>query len=167
MAKIVLAFEVNDDLGRREFLINQFLNILSNLQNNSKPIWGNMSPQQMVEHLIWTFDVSTGLIQVPCSTPESKIEAYKRFLTSNLPTRQNFRNPILGDTLPELNFKNLKDAIEVLQKKMVFFYDSNRSNSKELHIHPIFGPLDIEEWERSHYKHCFHHLQQFDLLEAK
>ncbi|MEM9363733.1 MAG: hypothetical protein AAGA43_13930 [Bacteroidota bacterium] len=167
MTKIALDFEVNDASGRKEFVINQLLDILSGLKEHSKPIWGKMSPQQMVEHLIWTFDVSTGLIQVSCYTPENKIEAYKRFLRNNLATKQNFKNPILGDTLPQLSFKNLKDAVEALQKKIAFFYDFNRSNSKGLHTHPIFGPLDFEEWERGHYKRCFHHLQQFDLLEAK
>nr|WP_299343715.1 DUF1569 domain-containing protein [Allomuricauda sp.] len=167
MAKMTLPFEVNDDPARKEFLVNQLMEMLKELQEHSKPSWGKMSPQQMVEHLIWTFDVSVGLIQVPCSTPENKIEAYKRFLTSNLPTRQNFRNPVLGDTLPDLHFKTLKDAIEGLEKKIEFFYDSERPNSKTLQTHPVFGPLDVEDWERSHYKHCFHHLQQFRLLEAQ
>ncbi|WP_422860243.1 DUF1569 domain-containing protein [Flagellimonas sp. S174] len=167
MAKMTMPFEVNDDPARKEFLVNQLTAILMDLDEDLKPNWGKMSPQQMVEHLIWTFDISLGIIQVPCSTPGNKIEAYKRFLKSNLPTKQNFRNPILGGVLPELYFESLKDAIKGLQKKIGFFYDSNRPSAKEVQNHPIFGPLNLEEWERSHYKHCFHHLQQFGLLEAE
>ena len=32
-------------------------------------------------------------------------------------------------------------------------------------VHPTFGPLAAEEWSRSHFKHVYHHLLQFGLLE--
>ena len=34
-------------------------------------------------------------------------------------------------------------------------------------MHPIFGPISLEEWGRTHYKHGVHHLLQFGLLEVE
>ncbi|MBO0725855.1 MAG: hypothetical protein J2P52_09665 [Blastocatellia bacterium] len=35
---------------------------------------------------------------------------------------------------------------------------------KAMHIHPIFGPLNYEEWARMRFKHSIHHLFQFGLI---
>ncbi|WP_343485998.1 DUF1569 domain-containing protein [Allomuricauda sp. d1] len=155
---------VNKKTIEEKFLKNEVAGLLSKLQKDSIPDWGNMTAQQMVEHLIWTFDVSFGKIRVECFTPKNKLTVFKKFLFSDHPTKQNFRNPLLVDGLPELQHESLGAAIATLKSTIQRFYSIyNTENSKE-EIHPIFGTLNFEEWERAHYKHCFHHLQQFDLF---
>ena len=128
------------------------------------PKWGQFNAQQMVEHLIWAFDISTGKVLVPCTTPEDKIEVFKKFLYSDTPTRPNFKNPVLGDQPIALGYSDLKTAKIALKEKADEFYEYYAKNPRKKEIHPVFGPLNSEEWERNHFKHCIHHLVQFDLM---
>ncbi len=48
---------------------------LSKLSENSKPKWGMMTPQQMVEHLEYTYRIASGEIQdFEIATPEKYLE---------------------------------------------------------------------------------------------
>jgi hypothetical protein len=31
----------------------------------------------------------------------------------------------------------------------------------------VFGPIGVEEWSRTHYKHGHYHLLQFDLIQGE
>jgi hypothetical protein len=33
-------------------------------------------------------------------------------------------------------------------------------------MHPLFGPIGAEEWTRVHFKHAYHHLLQFALIDG-
>ena len=46
------------------------------------------------------------------------------------------------------------------------FLDGPRSN-EQVSTHPIFGPIGYDEWHRTHYKHTYHHLLQFGLIESE
>ncbi len=128
------------------------------------PKWGKFNAQQMVEHLIWAFDISIGKVLVTCTTPKDKIEVFKKFLYSDTPTRPNFKNPVLGDQPNPPLIADLQKAKTVLKEKADEFYDYYAKNPRKQEIHPIFGPLNFEEWERNHFKHGIHHLIQFDLM---
>ncbi|MEM6541362.1 MAG: hypothetical protein AAF634_09365 [Bacteroidota bacterium] len=163
MGRVSLA-NIEDSAIRKAFLQDALHESLLLLETRGAPKWGLMQPQQMVEHLIWAFDISIGRVAVVCTTPEDEIPRFKKFLFSDMPTRRNFKNPVLGDQPLALLLPDLPKAKSILREKADEFYEYYAKDPTKKEIHPVFGALDFEEWERNHFKHSIHHLEQFDLL---
>jgi hypothetical protein len=161
---ILVRFDVNDTELREAFLNRHFYDALESLSTDSLPQWGDMSAQHMVEHLLWAFMCSTGEITVPCRTPENLLDRIRRFLYDNRSTPRGFKNPLLGPAPPALHFKSLGDAVTALNQDVIRFTGHMLEEPLAIHVHPIFGPLGAEEWQRAHFKHCYHHLLQFGLI---
>ena len=159
-----IPFDVNDDKLRETFFDQLLTDRIVCLAENAPPLWGKMTPQHMIEHLVWAFECSTGTIELPCRTPENLLERAKTFLHDNRQTPHDFRNPLLGENLLPLRFPSFADAKAALRKELTRFVDHFREQPSAIHVHPIFGPLGAEEWQRSHFKHCYHHLLQFGLI---
>jgi oxepin-CoA hydrolase/3-oxo-5,6-dehydrosuberyl-CoA semialdehyde dehydrogenase len=162
---IFVPFDVSNAKLRESFLRQVMFDAVAKLTEDTLPLWGNMTAQQMIEHLFWAFQCSTGVVNLPCYTPASVLERTKRFLHDNRHTPHEFKNPAIGEKLPALHFSTLADARAALQKEVVHFFDHFRTVPDAIHVHPIFGPLGAEEWERSHFKHCYHHLSQFGSID--
>ncbi len=161
---IKVPFDVNDHELRADFFRQHLLNAVGDLKEEMKPRWGTMSAQHMLEHLVWAFRCSTGALKLHCHTPESLLERTKRFLHDSRQTPRSFRNPELGDAPPPLEFAGLVDAQRALREEIECFHKHFSDYPKAVHTHPIFGSLDGEGWSRAHFKHCYHHLLQFDLI---
>ena len=54
--------------------LENILETLEKLDENTKPAWGQMSAQRMVEHLTDTLAIATGRNPQPLLIPEDKIE---------------------------------------------------------------------------------------------
>ena len=159
-------FDVNDPAVRTAFLQTGLAGALASLRFDDAPRWGRMSAQQMVEHLLWTFEVSTGRIAVACPVALEKRERLKQFLYDNRPTPAEFMNPLLREGLPALRFAGLPEAMAALGQEVEAFLARPGSDPDSLYAHPLFGPLGFEDWSRSHFKHGCHHLLQFRLVEV-
>jgi oxepin-CoA hydrolase/3-oxo-5,6-dehydrosuberyl-CoA semialdehyde dehydrogenase len=160
----VLPFDVNDAALRERFLRDDFLPALEPLRPETAARWGGMSAQQMVEHLDWTFRISTGRTVVECPVPPAERERIKVFLHRNMPTPQGFMNPLLREGLPALVHPALAEAVAALGDEVRRYLAFAATDPTAVHTHPLFGPIDMEQWSRTHYKHCHHHLLQFGLL---
>jgi oxepin-CoA hydrolase/3-oxo-5,6-dehydrosuberyl-CoA semialdehyde dehydrogenase len=160
------AFDVDDAGLRDRFLRNDLTNALADLDAASTPLWGSMSPQEMLEHLLWALEVSTGRATVECSLTDAEIARALRFLYSDMPSPREFMNPALADGLPPLRYEDLDEARAALVQELTTFLDMPVSEDRLL-THPVFGPLDHEQWHRAHYKHAHHHLLQFGLIESE
>jgi hypothetical protein len=68
--------------------------------------------------------------------------------------------------MPANRYGSLPEALEAFKSCMARFFAQSDEEMRELRVHPVFGPLNHEEWERSHFKHFFHHLLQFGLIEG-
>lgn len=158
-------FDVNDAKLRESFLRHGMIDAIADLTEDAVPLWGHMNPQQMIEHLFWSFQCSTGVVVVPCHTPMSVLDRAKRFLYNDKYTPHEFKNPAIGENLPSLRFSTLAEAKAGLQKEVASFFERVRSVPSSMYVHPVFGPLGVEEWERSHFKHCYHHLSQFGIID--
>jgi oxepin-CoA hydrolase / 3-oxo-5,6-dehydrosuberyl-CoA semialdehyde dehydrogenase len=165
MMKVV--FDVDDASLRDSFLRTFFFGALDALTAEHRPRWGLMTAQQMVEHLAWAFELSTGRAQVECSIPEDQLPRMKTFLYRNRPSPQGFMNPALRDGLPALRHPDLRQARAALQTEVDRFIEQQRTHPTAIHTHPIFGPIGADEWSRTHFKHGLHHLLQFGLLETE
>jgi len=158
-----MPFDVNDTALRESFLRSRLPAALSRLSSDERPRWGRMTPQQMVEHLAWAFELSNGRASTECTVPPPDRDAMKPFLYRNTPTPANFMNPVLAAGLPSLRHGSLDEARAALQAEIARFLEQSASDGG-LRTHPVFGPIGAEEWSRSHYKHSYHHLLQFGLI---
>jgi hypothetical protein len=158
-------FDVNDTEARARFLRHDLARVLAALDPDARPGWGAMTAQQMVEHLQWGFEVSTGRVTLECTVPEAKRARLKPFLFDDTPMRREFRNPALAAGLPALRHAGLSAARAALAAEVSGFLDHERSAPTAVYTHPVFGPITVEEWSRAHFKHAYHHLLQFGLIE--
>jgi hypothetical protein len=161
-----MPFDVNDAALREAFLRHLMLEALARLAEDAPAAWGRMTAQQMVEHLAWVFAVSTGRDRVECPVPEPERERMKPFLRSNRPSPREFMNPVLVGGLPPLRHPGLAEAKASLRVEVDCFLQHSLAAPDALHVHPVFGPIDAEGWSRTHFKHGFHHLLQFGLVEG-
>jgi oxepin-CoA hydrolase/3-oxo-5,6-dehydrosuberyl-CoA semialdehyde dehydrogenase len=159
-----VAFVVNDAGARSTFFRHDLPRALAALHADARPGWGVMTAQQMMEHLQWGFEVSTGRVTLECTVPEAKRARLKPFLFDDTPMMHEFRNPALAAGLPPLRHASLAEARAALVAEVSRFLDHERSAPGAVHVHPVFGPITVEEWGRAHFKHAYHHLLQFDLI---
>ena len=98
--------------------------------------------------------------------PEEHLPKYKEFLMSDKEFRENTKAPadLLGEEPKPVRFLSLDEATDHLRKSVNDFIEYFKNDSERLTTHPLFGPLNFDEWVRLHYKHAVHHLKQFSLL---
>ncbi len=145
-------------------IIFEKINILKQLKSDTKPIWGKMTAQHMVEHLILAVKSGNGSLTFECTTPVEKLPLLKRFLFSEKPFPKNYINPSIGKNLRPLEFENLDSAIKSLKTETDKFYILFKNNKGTKLINPTYGELNFEEWVQFHKRHFDHHLLQFGLL---
>ena len=138
--------------------------LLNNLKEDTKNLWGKMTPQHMIEHLILSLQISNNKLATSCFTPEEKLPTLKKVLMSERPFPKGFVNALTGDGLPELTYSDLSKAKSVLEQETKDFYLYFEKYPDAKLINPTFGELNKEEWEQFHKKHFTHHLSQFGLV---
>lgn len=139
---------------------------LSKLTEDSKPIWGSMTPQQMVEHLEYTYRIAAGEVQdFDVATPEKVLEKVAATLWdySKMPRAYNF--PLYEAGIqPALKHENLAFAKAELLKARKAYLDFYKKNPKATTKNAVFGTLNKYEWYLMERKHLNHHFEQFNLL---
>jgi uncharacterized protein DUF1569 len=159
-----LPFAVNDPETRLDLLTRFLPEAIEILREDAVPSWGAMTPQHMVEHLAWVFDVSTGKAEGICNIPEVMREFVKPWLFDDRPSPRGIKNPMLPEVPGPLTYATMLNARAALQKSLDNFIGYRNTNSQYLGVHPILGPLRFDDWERFHFKHGYHHLLQFGLI---
>lgn len=135
---------------------------LQHLSVTTEAQFGILTPQHMVEHLILTVKMSAGRIPIPEFVPNEKQLAQKQaLLFTDIPFPKGVKAPGLPDTLLDLRFPDLETAKAELIKSWDAYQLLFQENPSKQTIHPRFGLLNFDEWERFHAKHNDHHLGQF------
>lgn len=146
------------------FPSNTIWELLSRLEPNTPAHWGTMTAQHMVEHLILPLQIGRGVFKVEVVTPEAKVGRVKQLmLLGEAPLKKGFAAPFLPEGLLPLQFENLTLAIEALKKETEAFLLFLETYSDSSSTHPVFGPLNKEEWLLFQSKHFTHHFSQFGL----
>jgi hypothetical protein len=143
-------------------LINK-LRLFDNLNPDTKQLWGKMSAQHMVEHLIFAVRTSNGKLNVGCFNLPEKWPVLKKFLMSSRPLPKEFLNPIIGENLLPLDYENLSAAKRMLTIEIEAYYNYFEENPDGTLLNPTFGELNKDEWDIFHEKHFTHHLAQFGI----
>ena len=145
-----------------------FLNIdkittkLSSLTRESKPVFGKMNGQQVIEHLSLLMQISNGKIDADYFVSDEKTARRKPFLDSERELHIGFRASILSDDPNKEKFDSIQGAIKDLVIQIQDF--EKHFKKSKLENHPFFGELDYEYWKKFHVKHFTHHFKQFNLL---
>ncbi len=145
---------------------NTIENYLDKLTKDTKPVWGTLTPQQMVEHLEFTFKIASGENQdFEVSTPENILEKVHDSLYNHKQMPRNFDAPsFLEKDIEKLQHNNLSEAkqklFESYDKFVAYFQENPESTIKNV----VFGHLNKFEWDLFQTKHINHHFEQFGLL---
>lgn len=148
-----------------KFLTEEVPLLLNHLKPDTTPLWGSMTPQQMVEHLQFSLAVTTGAKIMKVITPWYMQPFLKFFILSNRPIPKNIKFPGNKEgKLPPLKYASLEEAkaqlIRAIEDTIYFMRKSPEVKTS----HPLGGVFTPDNWRIFHYKHFTHHLRQFGLL---
>lgn len=144
--------------------LEDILKKLDELEPNTKPKWGKMSAQRMVEHLTDTLDLAIANIEnVVLEIPEDKVSKAQGFIHSEHPMPKNFEATFAPSDKGTRN-DSIDLAIDEFAMKWVDFENYFESNPEQKTLHPNFGELDLELWRKLNAKHIKHHFEQFGLI---
>jgi len=139
---------------------------LSNLKADTKPKWGIMTPQHMIEHLEYTYKIASGEIQdFEVSTPEKILEKVHASLYNYEKFPKNTNFPLLEkNTLDDLKHDNLEVAIKEFKEQRKKYIEYFKENPDATLNNMVFGEMNRYEWYLLERKHLNHHFEQFNLL---
>jgi len=149
-----------------EMTEDQIRTSLGQLTAKTKPKFGSMTPQTMVEHLEYSYRIAAGEIQdFEVITPESKLEKVHATLYNYRPFPKGFDFHLAERSkINEAKHENLAVAKEKMLESratmLQFFKDNPGVKTK----HGVFGELSGYEWGLMERKHLNHHFGQFGLL---
>ncbi len=147
-----------------EVNLESILSYLDKLNPEAVPSWGEMNAQRMVEHLSDAVRISSGENPQKILVPEEKLESMLRFLQSDKPIARNIEVPFASKETPLRN-EEFELAVDELVDVWLAFEEHYSENEAKTEIHPFYGPLNLEGWQRLHSKHFTHHFEQFNLIE--
>lgn len=145
-------------------MARQTLERLEPLKPDSKPKWGEFTGEDLVPHLIGTFQYSMGHL-------ERELRDVSNWVTTRVLPLLLFsgilkfpRNVKLKDSkgrvVPAISAPG---DLTTLKEVMEEFLSGAASDRFELGRHPVFGDLGPKGWARFHAAHIAHHLRQFGL----
>ncbi|MFM8596494.1 MAG: DUF1569 domain-containing protein [Flavobacteriales bacterium] len=136
---------------------------LSTLNANTKPIWGSMSAQRMVEHLADALNMSTGHGDFQLEIAADRIERMQAWLDTDKPMAKDIQVSFATPSTPLRN-DELETAIDEFTDAYLSFLEYFETNPTQTNIHPFYGNLNFSQWQRLHTKHFAHHFEQFGLI---
>ncbi len=139
---------------------------LAKLTADTKPKWGAMTAQQMVEHLELTYRIAAGEIQdFEIATPEKYIDDVQASLWDYKPMPKNYNFPLYKDgEMPALQHADLAIAVEALKATRHAYLEFFKAHPEAKTKNVVFGELSKFEWILLNRKHLNHHFNQFGLL---
>jgi len=139
---------------------------LSKLKEDSKPKWGKISPQGMVEHLEYSYRIAAGKIQdFEVSTPEKIIEKVHATLYDYNKMPHDYDFPLAEKSdINNPKHENLAIAKEKMLEAREQYLEFFKANPERRTNNPVFGALNKYEWRLLERKHLNHHFEQFNLL---
>lgn len=134
------------------------------LTKDEPALFGIMTPQHMVEHLIITFKLSQGKITLLEKEPSTRsLQAKQAILYGDMDLPRGIKAPGIGDQLLKLKYGSIEESKDQLLKALKNYHSYYAENKQAKHYHPAFGKLSYEEWSAFHQKHFKHHFGQFGI----
>lgn len=149
-----------------EITEDKIIESLSKLKEDTKPKWGILTPQHLLEHLEEGYKLASGEIKVAeCVTPEKIVEKVHNSLYSydKFPKGTHFptyKKEELED-LKHPDFETAKAKFLEAREAYLLFY---KENPDTVLTNMVFGDLNRYEWYLLERKHLNHHFEQFGLI---
>jgi hypothetical protein len=136
----------------------QLLERINKLQPTSQPLWGTMTPAEMLWHLHTQLELALDL--KPQKNYKKNLVAFPpvRFLSLFvIPFPKGFR------TMSVMNAKKHPEEIRDFNKEKETFLLRLQQTllAPQLKAHPLFGKMNKFFWGRLIWKHTNYHLRQF------
>jgi hypothetical protein len=148
--------------SKADFLKNDYAKLLATLNANTKPLWGKMNVQQMIEHMGDYVRVASGKDNLGLVTAEALLPKAKTFLESEKQFRENTPNALMPD-IPAPSAMTKENAVSRLQIEMDDFFAAFDKEPGKTTLNPFFGELTFEQNIQLLHKHGTHHLRQFGI----
>ncbi|NLN91890.1 MAG: DUF1569 domain-containing protein [Candidatus Hydrogenedens sp.] len=136
---------------------------LATLDEDQKPLWGTLTPETLLEHLIWILRQSMGRsLHVPDYSSFLSRKLTKKLILSGM--RSLPKNMHLPAHLIRQGIRDRETGdLETLQALMEEYLNLVQADELEPAPHPCYGKMSIDEWDRFHVLHFEHHLKQFGI----
>lgn len=143
-----------------------FESSVNSLKEDTKPLWGTMSAQHMLEHLEFTYRTASGEIQdFEITTPEKILEKVHATLYNYKKMPREYDFPLAEksqiEVLKHKDFETAKAQLIEARRSYLEFFKENPSATL---INAVFGELNRFEWYLMERKHINHHFEQFGLI---
>lgn len=137
---------------------------LATLSSDSKPVFGKMNAQQMIEHLSAITKIANENWKVDVFVSDEKTARRKPFLDTDNELEIGFKPTLLAEEPNALKFNSIEEAIDDLISQIQLFVKVFEDNPSKTVVHPFFGELNFDYWKKFHTKHFTHHFKQFSLI---
>lgn len=145
-----------------ELDLDQIVSRLKKLSPDSKAAWGSLSAQGMVEHLSDSIDLAIGKHDYKLAIPEEVIPKAQRFIDSEHPMPKFFKVEFTTPKTPLRN-SSIESSIDEFVSKWHVYHTFFEKNPSIRTLHPSFGEINYEQWNRVFSKHLTHHFEQFGI----
>lgn len=139
---------------------------LNQLTETNKAQWGTLKPQEMIEHLEYTYKIASSEIQdFDIATPEKILEKVHATLYNYDKMPRSYDFPLAEKSeIKKAKHENLEVAkakmLEARQQYLSYFKQNPEAITKNV----VFGKLNKYEWYLLERKHLNHHFEQFGLI---
>src|ERR1700744_898668 len=121
----------------------QIRELLKPLTEKAKPLWGNMTARQMVEHLVEQVSFTNGALSCDCIfPPDEALKRKTRAKEVDAPMPRNVKFAELSETY---EFPDLQSAIDQLIIELEDFDKYFETEGAQAN-HGAFGLLNHAEW---------------------
>ncbi len=156
---------LNMQVDLEDFFRTRVPEIIDAVNGEEQALWGMMTMHHLLEHLVFPLEFVLYNEKVTLLTPPEKLPRQREFLLSEYGMPPNFKPPFLpADTTVPLQTSTLQEAKDRLQHTIRQFLEIINAEDFTTLMHPLFGPLNRQEWLIFQYKHFMHHFMQFGLV---
>lgn len=148
---------------KEDFIKNEFIPLLRQIDPETRPKWGIMNAQQMVEHFADAVKNASGKLVLPILNEGERLEKSRQFLVSDIPFKENTDNPLIPKEGIPPRQPDMESAIDKLQKEFDHFFHVFEKNPEMQTGNAFFGQLDYAMNIQLLHKHALHHLRQFGI----
>lgn len=148
----------------KKFLQTEVLPLLENLTADAVPNFGLMTPQHMVEHLIWVTKTTIGRKGEPEKELTKSQLYFKKFIANGAVFKYRPKPDVTKADLRPLKYASLEAAIEQIAPAIERFYQYFEDTPNALCYNPMMGEMTQADLEVFHAQHYRWHLRQFGLM---
>ena len=140
----------------KKYLTETVPQLLKKLRAQDEPVFGIMTAQHMVEHLIWVTKSSVKDFGPPPKELAEKQLNFMRFVNNgaNFKHRPSDKN---REDLAPPRMPSLQDAIDVIPDAISRLYNNP---GDKVFFNPMMGRLSFSEMELFHSSHYRYHLEE-------